>query len=483
MKYLLLLIVALSITFIFAPNKASAATINVSPGCTLDNAILSMNSASNQGGCTASGTYGSNDTISLSAGTFNYANTNVITVPLTVQGAGMGQTIIDAQGNNGGLSFNNPNITPQQATVQDVTIKNPNSILINDYGAINTFNYSMTIRRVEVYADVAQSVDSSMIEVSAWMNGISSTIEDIYIHDIIFENSAIFITSNGATTSGNIVRRTTITNVEGTKNDSVLLVCFYSRAGGHTSGLAENITITDVTATNGYSISYISAIADSLSGGDGEVNVTARNITIIGNPQVGVTGSGILSASLATPGASAASSIDFQNILGVNLDVFNAEFEPNAGGTESATSASLGGNITDATATSELNHPTDQAEIVGLSSSLGPLQDNGGTIQTIALLENSAAIDAGVTNSLTTDQRGIARPQGSGYDSGAYEYIPPIPDPIDPPVSNTTHGQLADTGDNIKLYLSLTYVLFLLGLVGIGLKIWLCHIKPNNNGF
>ena len=213
-----------------------------------------------------------------------------------------------------------------------------------------------------------------------------------------------------------------------------------------------------MTATNGYSISYISAIADSLSGGDGEVNVTARNITIIGNPQVGVTGSGILSASLATPGASAASSIDFQNILGVNLDVFNAEFEPNAGGTESATSASLGGNITDATATSELNHPTDQAEIVGLSSSLGPLQDNGGTIQTIALLENSAAIDAGVTNSLTTDQRGIARPQGSGYDSGAYEYIPPIPDPIDPPVSNTTHGQLADTGDNIKLYLSLIHI-------------------------
>jgi hypothetical protein len=58
---------------------------------------------------------------------------------------------------------------------------------------------------------------------------------------------------------------------------------------------------------------------------------------------------------------------------------------------------------------------------------LGPLADNGGPTQTIALLPGSAAIDAGddavceaapINN---FDQRGISRPQGSACDIGAFE--------------------------------------------------------------
>lgn len=53
---------------------------------------------------------------------------------------------------------------------------------------------------------------------------------------------------------------------------------------------------------------------------------------------------------------------------------------------------------------------------------LGPLQDNGGPTQTMALLPGSPAFDAGTTvPGLTTDQRGIARPQGSAPDIGAFE--------------------------------------------------------------
>jgi hypothetical protein len=58
---------------------------------------------------------------------------------------------------------------------------------------------------------------------------------------------------------------------------------------------------------------------------------------------------------------------------------------------------------------------------------LGPLANNGGPTQTIALLPGSAAIDAGddavcaaaPVNHL--DQRGVARPQGAHCDSGAFE--------------------------------------------------------------
>jgi len=53
---------------------------------------------------------------------------------------------------------------------------------------------------------------------------------------------------------------------------------------------------------------------------------------------------------------------------------------------------------------------------------LGPLMDNGGSTQTVALLPGSAAIDAGDDEvCLITDQRGVARPQGAHCDIGAYE--------------------------------------------------------------
>ncbi len=58
---------------------------------------------------------------------------------------------------------------------------------------------------------------------------------------------------------------------------------------------------------------------------------------------------------------------------------------------------------------------------------LGPLANNGGPTQTMALGPLSAAIDAGVNASCAAapvsgrDQRGTARPQGLRCDSGAYE--------------------------------------------------------------
>ena len=57
--------------------------------------------------------------------------------------------------------------------------------------------------------------------------------------------------------------------------------------------------------------------------------------------------------------------------------------------------------------------------------SLGPLANNGGPTQTHALQSSSNAIDNGLTLRYpTTDQRGVSRPQGAGYDIGAYEREP-----------------------------------------------------------
>ena len=61
---------------------------------------------------------------------------------------------------------------------------------------------------------------------------------------------------------------------------------------------------------------------------------------------------------------------------------------------------------------------------VGTPSDFGLAEraNNGGSTQTMALLPDSPLIDAGSdANCPATDQRGIARPQGTHCDIGAYE--------------------------------------------------------------
>ncbi len=63
---------------------------------------------------------------------------------------------------------------------------------------------------------------------------------------------------------------------------------------------------------------------------------------------------------------------------------------------------------------------------------LGPLQLNNGITPTMAIpFNNGAAADAADSGtSLAKDQRGVDRPQGSGFDIGAYEACPPLQPPL-----------------------------------------------------
>jgi hypothetical protein len=88
---------------------------------------------------------------------------------------------------------------------------------------------------------------------------------------------------------------------------------------------------------------------------------------------------------------------------------------------------------------------TATADQPNTSPLIAPLANNGGPTRTMALAANSPAIDKGIRNGLTVDQRGFTRPVdfpqilnapgGDGTDIGAFEVqtLPPLPPQPPPP--------------------------------------------------
>ena len=117
-----------------------------------------------------------------------------------------------------------------------------------------------------------------------------------------------------------------------------------------------------------------------------------------------------------------------------------------------ATVTTQGFNFSDDNSCTDLNDQTDKNSIPLQLDSAG-LQDNGGPTQTVALRANSPALDAIPTasctdvdgNTLNTDQRGTARPQDAGCDSGAFELVLSAPT-----IASFTPGT-GDTGTPVTI--------------------------------
>ena len=203
-------------------------------------------------------------------------------------------------------------------------------------------------------------------------------------------------------------------------------------SAGYGGGIVNSITLTVTNSTlsgnsavfGGGLYNYFTATItnSTLSGnsasseGGGIFNssidtlVTVTSSTLSGN--LALLGGGIFNSGSNAPGQSNAAKLTATTSLFANPAGGNVVSE--AGGVFN----SLGHNLFSDTPDVALD-PTD---LTNTDPLLGPLADNGGPTFTQALLPGSPAIDAGApVAGVSTDQRGISRPQGIAPDIGAFE--------------------------------------------------------------
>jgi predicted outer membrane repeat protein len=160
-------------------------------------------------------------------------------------------------------------------------------------------------------------------------------------------------------------------------------------------------------------------------GAIGSVNAgTVRiiNSTITGNAAINSGGGGIYAGHGTT--------VELRNSIVSGNTATPGQPGPDCYGTVQSQGYNIVSDLTDCTIAG-----TPTGNVTGVGAGLAPLADNGGPTKTVALLPGSPALDggdpAGCTDqngaALTTDQRGIARPQGMACDSGAYEQATVLP--------------------------------------------------------
>jgi len=140
---------------------------------------------------------------------------------------------------------------------------------------------------------------------------------------------------------------------------------------------------------------------------------TLTNVTITGN-QAGAQGGGIYCNSISTD-------LRLQLLNTIVAGNTAATGNPDVSGPFNSLGHNLIGNVGSATGFGATGDLIGGNGTPVINPVLGPLQDNGGSTFTRALLGGSPAIDAGAIVTETLDQRGFARMQGSAPDIGAFE--------------------------------------------------------------
>jgi hypothetical protein len=398
------------------------------------------------------------DTITLPAGTYTLAIPGTgedaaatgdldITDSLTIDGAGETTTIVDANSldhvfhiaGTGSVSVEMVGLTLRGGNVS-LGPANGGGILVDSAGQ------SLTLRNVTLTANRAGSGGGGI-----YNTGGALTLDSVTVDG----NAAVDGNGGGIDNYGS----TSLANISNSRIDNN--TASNGNGGGIDNGsvVGARMTLTDTTisentARSGGGISNTSdldIVRSTLSGntagsGGGLYSqlgqVIVVNSTISGNTTVADTGSGSGAGIYFNSG-----SLDLFNVT-IAYNGIPGAISPAGGGLyeegydSSASNSIIAKNSPDdcagyGTTDTPSNYNIDSdgtCHFPGtgnqtLDPLLGNLTDNGGPTQTHALLTGSPALDAGDPagcedaqgNLLTTDQRGVSRPQGSACDIGAYE--------------------------------------------------------------
>ena len=433
---LILAVVAFLVVLAIGSGRASAATLSVAGGCTLNIAIDSVNAGANQSGCTAAGSYGTNDTISIPVGTTTLtADLPQIEVDVKISGAGMGSTAIDAAGYNG------INARNDALTIEDLKITN------YSHFAIRINSTSVILDHVEVDGQGATSSQYSLYGITILgpdAGGASSiTADNVYIHSMSAPNYIHgFIVDLAGSSPGAMTVTLTNTTVSDLHSSAAGVNAFMinaglyvSTAGGTVTSMVDNTTLNNITAAETAAGFGTFGLAGA-SGVDISLRTTVRNATV-----TGIAGAGsvyisqspaFFSAGAADGGGVVTTVLESGNSLIANnrtnnvpSNCYAGDVSTNfggSGGTVNASIISAGHNISDDATCAGFTQAGDQQNISNIISTLGPIQNNGGSVPTRALLAGSPAIASGSSVlGITTDARGVARP-GTCPSVGAFQF-------------------------------------------------------------
>jgi uncharacterized repeat protein (TIGR01451 family) len=272
-------------------------------------------------------------------------------------------------------------------TADHLTLSQGNSAGPLGGGAILNLNAAVTLTNSSVSANIAANVGTSP------GGGISNFATVTLTNSTLSDNSAdgpgggIYNSTSGTATLTN-------STVSGNGSNS----------GGGIANSGGTLRLTNTTLSTNSAGSFGGGGINNEDGG----TATLTNTTVSANGTSGA-GGGI-------ENVGSGSMVTLTNSIVANST---------SGGNCSGNALTDGGYNLDSGTTCGLSAATDKNSV---DPQVGPLQGNGGPTSTMALASTSAAIDAvpagtnGCGTTITTDQRGVPRPQGSGCDMGAYEF-------------------------------------------------------------
>ncbi|HTP11217.1 MAG TPA: choice-of-anchor Q domain-containing protein [Anaerolineae bacterium] len=395
--------------------------------CTLRAAIMQANFTSGM------------DTILLPMGTYTLTIPGVddtdqagdldISDDLAIVGDGPDQTIVDGNGAITGDRAFHILSTANQASLSGITIRNGDTVYTSTSqnagfgGGIYQDGGDLNLTDV-VIEDNHASYGGGLVP-SFFNRAGTTALERVTIrsnHAEQYGGGVYLIDMNGSGTSRLAVSHSTINGNTAQRGGGI------SFQGFGFNGVYPTILALTNTTVSGNSVDHDGGGIYDLGGLVQLANVTVTNnrVNLPAADNGGLGGGGVATAAANgfVPTLDVKNSLIGNNTRRKEGVLFTFQDDCNGAIT------SFGNNLFQSTTNCTIN--VASGDLKNVDPLLGPLQNNGGSTQTQALLKGSPAIDAGNPNgcidfnatAVNTDQRGFHRPIGPYCDIGAVEYSP-----------------------------------------------------------